>query len=95
MTRSADLLRDVRPPEDKVRISNDTLVDVEGYGSLTVVFPNKAEGVNVRTRLYKVAYLPSLAFNLFPIMAAHTRRVGFATDDEDMSVTLADGRLKV
>ena len=42
MTRSAGLLRDVQPSEDKVRIGNDTLVDVEGYGSLTVVFPNKA-----------------------------------------------------
>ena len=37
MTRSADLLRDVQPSEDKVRIGNDTLVDVEGYESLTVV----------------------------------------------------------
>ena len=62
MTRSADLLRDVQPSEDKVRIGNDTLVDVKGYGSLTVVFPNKAEGVTVR--LDKVAYIPSLAFNL-------------------------------
>ena len=92
MTRSADLLRDVQPSEDKVKIGNDTLVDVEGYGSLTVVFPNKAEGVTVR--LDKVAYVPSLAFNLFSLMAAHTRGVGFATDDKDMSVTLADGRLK-
>ena len=37
MTRSADLLSDVQPSEDKVKIGNDTLVDVEGYGSLTVV----------------------------------------------------------
>ena len=93
MTRSADLLRDVQPFEDKVRFGNDTLVDVEGYGSLTVVFPNKAEGVAVR--LDKVAYVPSLAFNLFSLMAAQTRGVGFATDDKGMSVTLADGRLKV
>ena len=55
MTRSADLPRDVQPSEDKVKIGNDTLIDVEGYGSLTVVFPNKAEGVTVR--LDKVAYL--------------------------------------
>ena len=38
--------------------------------------------------------MPDLAFNLFSLMAAHTRGVGFATDDEDMSVTLADGRLR-
>ena len=92
MTRSADLLRDMQPSEDKARIGNDTLVDVEGYGSLTVVFPNKAEGVTVR--LEKVAYVPSSAFNPFPLMAAHTRGVGFAIDDKDRSVTPADGRLK-
>ena len=38
--------------------------------------------------------MPDLAFNLFSLMAAHTRGVGFATDDKDMSVTLADGRLR-
>ena len=86
MTRSADLLRDMQPSEDKVKIGNATLVDVEGYGSLTVVFPNKAEGATVR--LDKVAYVPSLAFNLFSLMAAHTRGVGFATDDKDMSCLL-------
>ena len=91
MTRSADLLRDVQPLEDKVRIDNNTLVDVGGYGSLTVVFPNKEEGVTVR--LDKVIYVPSLTFDFFSLMAAHTRGVGFATDDKDMSVTLSDGRL--
>ena len=69
------------------------MVDVEGDASLTVVFPNKAEGVTIR--LDKVAYVPGLAFNLFPLRAAHTRGVGFATDDKDVSVTLADGRLQV
>ena len=63
MTRSADLLRDVQPSEDKIRIGNDTLVDVEGHGSLTVGFPNKAKGVTVKPD--KVAYVPSLAFNFF------------------------------
>ena len=54
MTRSAEFLRDVQLFEHKVRISNDTLVDVEDYESLAVVFLNKAEGVTVR--LDKVAY---------------------------------------
>ena len=83
----------MQPSEDKVRIGNDTVVDFEGYRSLTVIFPNNTEGVIVW--LDKVAYVPSLAFNLFSLMAAHTRRVGFATDDKDLSVTLADGRLKI
>ena len=41
MTRSADLLRDLHPSEDKVKIGNDTLIGVGGYGSLTVVFANQ------------------------------------------------------
>ena len=45
-------------------------------------------------RLERVAYVPDLAFNLFSLMATHTRGVGFATDDSDKSVTLLDGRLR-
>ena len=56
------------------------------------VFPNKERGIAVR--LEKVAYVPDLAFNLFSLMAAHTRGIGFTTDDVDMSVTLVDGRLR-
>ena len=41
-----------------------------------------------------MAYVPDLAFNLFSLMAAHTRGVDFATDDVDTSVTLADVRLR-
>ena len=57
------------------------------------VFPNKERGIAVR--LEKVAYVPDLAFNLFSLMAAHTRGIGFTTDDVDMSVTLVDGRLRL
>ena len=88
MTKSDELLRDVQPSDDKVKIGDNTLLDVECCGSLTVVFPNKAGGVTVR--LERVAYVPDLAFNLFSLMAAHTRGVGFATDDSDKSVTLLD-----
>ena len=38
MTRAADLPRDFYPSEDKVQIGKDTLISVERYGSLTVVF---------------------------------------------------------
>ena len=71
MTRSPDSLRALHPPEDKVKIGNDTLIGIEGYGSLTVVFPNKERGITVR--LKKVAYVPDLAFTLFSLLAAHTR----------------------
>ena len=92
MTRSADLIRDVQPSEHKVKVGNDTLIDVECYGTLTIIFANKEGGIAVR--LENVAYVPDLAFNLFSLMAAHTRGVGFATDDEDMRETLVDGRLR-
>ena len=78
MTRSADLLRDLHPTEDKIKIGNGTLIGVEGYGSAdTADFPNTEGGVTVR--LDEVAYVPDLAFNLFPLMAAHKPGVGFAT----------------
>ena len=70
MPRSADLPRDLHPSEDKVKIGNDTLIGVEGYGLLTVVFPNKAGGITVRVE--KVAYVPDLAFTLFSLMASYT-----------------------
>ena len=43
MTRSVDLLREVQPSEVKVKVGIDTLIDVESYGSMTVVFSNKEE----------------------------------------------------
>ena len=43
MTRSAELLRDLHPSEDKVKIGNDTLIGIEDYGSLTVVLQTRKE----------------------------------------------------
>ena len=63
MTRSADLLRDLHPIEDNVKVDNDTLVGVEGYGSLTAAFSNEEEGIAVRPE--KMAYVPDLAFIFF------------------------------
>ncbi|CAM9730633.1 unnamed protein product, partial [Sphacelaria rigidula] len=71
MTKSVEMLRDMQPSEDEVKIGNNTLIGVECYGSLTVVFPNRAGGVTVR--LEKVAYLPDLSYDLFSLVAAHTR----------------------
>ena len=39
MKHSADLLSDVRLGDDKVRVGDNHLIDVVGYGTLTVVFP--------------------------------------------------------
>ena len=39
MAHSADQLRDVRLCNDKVRLGDNHLIDVVGYGTLTVVFP--------------------------------------------------------
>ena len=38
MTHSADLLSDARLGDDKVRVGDNHLIDVVGYGTLTVVF---------------------------------------------------------
>lgn len=71
ITRSADILRDFHPFEDKVKIGNDTLIGVEVYGSLIVLLPNKTGGITVR--LETVAYVFDLAFNPCSFMAAVTR----------------------
>ena len=92
MTRSADVLRDLHTSKDEVKIGHGILVGDEGYVSLTVTSPNEAGGITVR--LENVPYVLDLAFNYFSLMAAHPREVDIATDDEDMSVTLVDGRLR-
>ncbi|CAN0006461.1 unnamed protein product, partial [Sphacelaria rigidula] len=58
VTKSAEMLCDVQPSEDKVKIGSDTLIDGEGYGSLIVVCPRK--GGVVIVRLEKTAYVPDL-----------------------------------
>ncbi|CAM9907521.1 unnamed protein product, partial [Sphacelaria rigidula] len=58
MTESATFLRDVQTSEDEVKVGNNTLIDVECYGSLTVVFPDRAGRAKVK--LEKVTYAPDL-----------------------------------
>ena len=79
------MLRDLHPIKDKVINGNETLVGVEGCGSLTVALPNKEGGVT--TRLEKVARVPDMTFNRFSLMGAHKRGVGFVSDGVDMSAT--------
>ena len=66
ITHSADLLSDVRLCGDKARIGNNHLVDVVGYGTLTVVFPG-----DLTVTTLDVAYMPDLAFICFSLTAAH------------------------
>ncbi|CAN0005296.1 unnamed protein product, partial [Laminaria digitata] len=61
MTRSAD----------KVSVGDSRMIDIVGYGTLTVVFPG-----NLTVKLSDVAYVPDLSCNLFSLMAAHRRGVG-------------------
>ena len=73
MTRYADLLRDLHTSDDKVKIGNDTLIGVEGYGSLIIVFSKRDGGITVGPEM--VALMPELVFKLFALMAAHTQGV--------------------
>ena len=74
MTHSADLLSDVRLGDDKVRVGDNHLIDVVGYGTLTVVFPG-----DLIVKLLDVAYVLDLEFNLFSLMAAYRQGVRFKT----------------
>ena len=74
MTHSAGLLSDVRLGDDKVRVGDNHLIDVVGYGTLTVVFPG-----DLIVKLLDVAYVLDLEFNLFSLMAAYRQGVRFKT----------------
>ncbi|CAN0208252.1 unnamed protein product, partial [Laminaria digitata] len=87
MTHSGHFLSDVRLC-DKVRIGDNHLIDVVGYGTLTAVFPG-----DLTVKLLDVAYVPDIAFNLFSLMAAHKHGAGFMTET-NLCISLFNGRLK-
>ena len=83
---------DTRPSNDKVRIGNASLIDVECVGTVTIVFPSDTGDVTLR--LEDVAYVPELKFNLFSLVAAHQHRLYFKPEEDEVTLSLLDGRLK-
>ena len=73
---------------DKARIGDNHLIDVVGYGTLTVVFPG-----DLTVKLMDVGYVPYLPFDFFSLMAAHEHGVGFMSDEEGSCICLFGGRL--
>ena len=94
MTHSADQLIDLRPCKGKVRIGDNHLIDVVGYEALTVVFPGDVTDILLDVIMLDVGYVPDLAFNFFSLMAAHKHGVGFMTEEEDLCISLFNGRLR-
>ena len=88
-TRFADMMRDIRPTIDKVRAGDSRLIDIVGYGALTVAFPG-----NLTVKLLDVAFMPQLSRNRFSLMTAHRPGVGFKTEESGMRISLRDGRLR-
>ena len=82
-------MSDVRLTDGKVRVGDNNLIDVVGYGTLTVVFPG-----DLTVKILDVAYVPDLAYNLVSLMAAHKQGVGFTTEDEDLCISLDNERLR-
>ena len=76
ITHAVDLLSDVTMCDDKARIGDNHLIDIVGYGTLTVVFPG---GLTVK--LLDVAYVPHIAFNMFSLTAAYKQEVRFTTEE--------------
>ena len=89
MTHSADQLSDVRLCNDKVRIDDNHLIDVMGYGTLTVVSPG-----DLAVKLLDVGYVSDLAFHLFSLMDAYNHVVGFMTEEEGLCISLFNERLR-
>ena len=85
----ADMMRDIRPTIDKIRAGDSRLIDVMGYGALTVAFP-----ANVIVKLLDVAFMVHLSRNRFSLMTAHRRGVGFKTEESGTRISLRDGRLR-
>ena len=59
------------------------MIDVVGYGTLTVVFPG-----DLTVKLLDVGYVPGLAFNLVSLMAGHKHGVCFMTEEEGLCIPL-------
>ena len=89
ITHSAYLLSDVRLCDDKVRIGDNHLVDVVGYGTLTIVFPG-----DLTVKLLDVVCVPEIAFDLFSLIAAHKQGVLLTTEEKDLCISLFNGRLR-
>ena len=90
MAHSADLLSDVRLGDGNVRVGDKHLIDVVGYGTLTVVSLG-----DLTVKLLHVTYVPDLAFNLFSLMAAHKQGVGFTAKEKDLCISVFNGRLRL
>ena len=88
MTRSAGMMHNMRRTNDKVRIGDSRMIDIVGYGTLTVVFSG-----NLTVKLCDKAYVPDLSCNLFSLMAAHRCGVGLRTEKSGMCISLFDDRL--
>ena len=78
MTRSADLLSDIRLCDDKGRVGDNHLIDVLWYDTLTV-----ASAGDLNVKLLDVACVQDITFNLFSLMAARTAGIRFTTEKED------------
>ena len=61
------MMHDMRPTNDKVRMGDSRMIDIMGYGTLTVVFLG-----NLTVKLLDAAYVPDLSCNLFSLMAGHS-----------------------
>ena len=84
MTRSADMMHDIRPRTDNARIDDSRMIRYGGIQyALTIVFPG-----NLTVKLLDVAHVPDLSYNLFS-----RRGVGSTTEDSRTCISLFDGRL--
>ena len=62
MTRTADMMHNMRSTSDKVTIGDSRMIDIVGYGTLNVVFPG-----NLTVELLDVVYVPDLSSTCSPL----------------------------
>lgn len=92
MTGSKELMYDIRPSNDKVRIGDATVLDVECVGTVNLVFPGE-NGIE-KVTIEDVAYVPALRFNLFSLVIAH-QKMYLKPEEDEITLSFLDGRLKL
>ena len=88
--RSANRMRDIRPTNGKDRIGGNHMIDIVRNGTLTVVSSG-----SLTVKPLDVTYVADLSCNMFSLMAACRRRVGFTIVESGLFISLFDSKLRV
>ena len=73
------MMRDVRITNDKASVGESRTIDIVGHGTHAAVFSD-----NMSVKLLDMVYVQDLSYDLFWLMAAQKRGVGFMPEESGM-----------